>query len=114
MTETGTGRGAPRRWRGQEPEDRPATRREQLIEARQEIMGTDRADRGIARQAERRRKTRQGHHSTQLDNDVRRSRVPVPTLAHRQLDKSKSRVIDHVSLMIDTQTDVNSTPDRAR
>ena len=54
MTETG--RGAPRRWRGQEPEDRRAKRREQLIEAGLDIMGTDGADRGIARHAERRRK----------------------------------------------------------
>lgn len=41
MTDIETGRGAPRRWRGQEPEDRRAARREQLIEAGLEIMGTD-------------------------------------------------------------------------
>lgn len=41
MTESENGRGAPRRWRGQEPEDRRAARRAQLIEAGMELMGTE-------------------------------------------------------------------------
>lgn len=41
MTDTETRRGAPRKWRGQEPEDRRAARREQLVEAGLEIMGTE-------------------------------------------------------------------------
>ncbi|QTJ66516.1 TetR/AcrR family transcriptional regulator [Rhodococcus sp. ZPP] len=41
MTETETARGAPRKWRGREPEDRRAARHEQLIEAGLDIMGTE-------------------------------------------------------------------------
>lgn len=40
MTDSDNARGAPRRWRGQEPEDRRAARRAQLIDAGLELMGT--------------------------------------------------------------------------
>ena len=41
MTDTEARRTGPRRWRGQEPEDRRAARRTQLIEAGLQIMGTE-------------------------------------------------------------------------
>ena len=41
MTDTEARRTGPRRWRGQEPEDRRAARRAQLIEAGLQIMGTE-------------------------------------------------------------------------
>jgi AcrR family transcriptional regulator len=41
MTDSQNPRGAPRKWRGQEPDDRRAARRAALIEAGLQIMGTE-------------------------------------------------------------------------